>query len=115
MSVTSSLLIQSTSPHHLSKQQMTYSYNVSMWCQMCQKYLKMVYLHLIYKYNSDLSKYHPDLYSYTWVRFINVDLIYVWLRHANVGSIYKCGSDLYNLTQIYEYTADLKVWAWMVA
>ena len=35
-----------------------------------------VYLPLIYKYDTDLAKYLPDL-LYIYVRFINVDPIYI--------------------------------------
>ena len=38
-----------------------------MGCQMCQKHLQMpyyfVYPPLIYKYDTDLAKYLPDLYK----------------------------------------------------
>ena len=37
----------------------------------------LVYLPLIYKYNIDLSKYLPDLFIAIWLRFINVDPIYI--------------------------------------
>ena len=51
---------------------------ILMGCQMCQTFTNAIFLYLplIYKYNTDLAKYLPDL-LYIYVRFINVDPIYI--------------------------------------
>ena len=51
----------------------------TLWGAKCVKNTSnaiFAYLPLIYKYDTDLAKYLPDL-LYIYVRFINVDPIYI--------------------------------------
>ena len=54
-----------------------------------------VYLPLIYKCDTDLAKYLPDLLYYIYVRFINVDPIYISAGYINMGQIYIFETDLH--------------------
>ena len=77
------------------------------WGAKCVKTLKntiLVYLPPTYKYNTDLAKYLPDFKIYIWVRFINVDPIYIRARY-----IYKHGPDLCICTR-FIHVSYLYIW-----